>query len=384
MTGDDADSTFKLDLDAVGQEPRTSTRPQTPGAGRVEGVGPYDPGMGSGFMSLNERAALQAATNIPADDDDEPPVDDGIAGKTALQTVLDHQAQADGGLRAGDILERMGLDETSEGFTDRLAQEISTMRAMASTPTPAEERYYDSLRQRQQELNKQRERYQAAAPGFARADVLSGVSEFLGRLGTADQITMGGIVPLQRQGADARRTYTDALSQAAHEVGMTADLSEAERSTAGREFEAMRLESMLGERAGRVDLLNRLYSAERASDLSSENAILGAKITDLSHEHERLMQQAELDNLLERAGMGEQANALQNLIRGREAQVQTLATVNTIRGESMGGTEEERNELLSKLQATLEAQNRDLAALSAIAYGEDRYDPSSIMNQLIR
>ena len=122
------------------------------------------------------------------------------------------------------------------------------MRTLASTPTPEEEAYYKILADRESELSGQRDRYRAAGQKSAQADALMGVSEYLGRRGRPDQITMGGVGALMREGARGRQEYMDELGQSAFDVGSLGSEQRAARSVAGRELLNTELQAKIDDR----------------------------------------------------------------------------------------------------------------------------------------
>ena len=129
-----------------------------------------------------------------------------------------------------------------------LENEIRAMRTLASTPTPEEEAYYKVLADRERELSGQRDRYRAAGQKSAQADALMGVSEYLGRRGRPDQITMGGVGALMREGARGRQEYLDELGQSAFDVGSLGSEQRAARSVAGRELLNTELQAKIEDR----------------------------------------------------------------------------------------------------------------------------------------
>ena len=129
-----------------------------------------------------------------------------------------------------------------------LENEIRALRTLASTPTPEEEAYYKVLADRERELSGQRDRYRAAGQKSAQADALMGVSEYLGRRGRPDQITMGGVGALMREGARGRQEYMDELGQSAFDVGSLGSEQRAARSVAGRELLNTELQAKIEDR----------------------------------------------------------------------------------------------------------------------------------------
>ena len=147
-----------------------------------------------------------------------------------------------------------------------MENELRAMRALASTPTPEEEAYYKDLLERETELRGQRDRYRAAGRKSAQADALMGVSEFLGRRGRPDQITMGGVGALMGAGADERQEYLDELGESAFDVGSLESEQRAARSVAGRELLNTELQAMIEDRKAEQRMNELMKTLEGKSE----------------------------------------------------------------------------------------------------------------------
>ena len=165
--------------------------------------------------------------------------DDGEPDVTGDATVPETRPPGGGGAGGG---------AGGAGGPGSFGDLMDEMRSTMSTPTAQEQAYYDLLNERSGDLRGQRERMLGAERKAAQADALMGVSEFLGRRGRPDQITMGGVGALMGKGSRERRDLMDDLGTRAFDVSRAGGEAQAARSVAGREMFGKEIDYMMSER----------------------------------------------------------------------------------------------------------------------------------------
>ena len=194
-------------------------------------------------------------------------------------------------------------DTAGDDYGSWLENEIRAMRTLASTPTPEEEAYYTDLLERETELRGQRDRYRAAGRKSAQADALIGVSEFLGRRGRPDQLTMGGVGALMGAGADKRQAYLDELGESAFDVGSLESEQRAARSVAGRELLNTELQAMIEDRKAEQRLNELMLTLEGRGDEAKIAALRSLLESALVQKPDSAMVKAIQRRLFEYVGM---------------------------------------------------------------------------------
>ena len=194
---------------------------------------------------------------------------------------------------------------------------MDEMRSTMSTPTTQEQAYYDLLNERSGELRGQRERMLGAERKAAQADALMGVSEFLGRRGRPDQLTMGGVGALMGKSSRERRDLMDDLGTRAFDVSRAGGEAQAARSVAGREMFGKEIDYMMSEREAqhamqrvlaqvnaqtnspemKISMLQSLYDSIR-ENAPGENTALERELM------KQMMELAGIDPLMTRVTQG--------------------------------------------------------------------------------
>tara|TARA_R110001583_G_scaffold43168_5_gene137212 strand:- start:133 stop:1767 length:1635 start_codon:yes stop_codon:yes gene_type:complete len=214
--------------------------------------------------------------------------DDGEPDVTGDATGSETRPPGDGGAGGG---------AGGAGGPGSFGDLMDEMRSTMSTPTAQEQAYYDLLNERSGELRGQRERMLGAERKAAQADALMGVSEFLGRRGRPDQITMGGVGALMGKGSRERRDLMDDLGTRAFDVSRAGGEAQAARSVAGREMFGKEIDYMMSEREAQ-HAMQRVLAQVNAQTNSPE-----MKISMLQKLYESVRESGEDNPALERALM---------------------------------------------------------------------------------
>ena len=204
------------------------------------------------------------------------PTESGWSGfKRRVPIESSAEEAAGGGGTTGITGTRRPARGMMDDFNERLAEMRSELTAPTQAELTAEKIDQEYIRSRKRE----RSGLASAAELESRSDALIAVSEFLGRRGHPDQLTMGGVGALMKAGQDERRGERADLDELIYGAESGLAGAQAARSRAGQALYETELEAMLAKIAHEASLREARLGAQGSglfSDASDWEAILDA------------------------------------------------------------------------------------------------------------